>query len=320
MANLGLVTLGSLRLQSQQKADMVGSNFITTQEWNINITNSYKELYDLLITAYGNEYYVAAPYAFATTGTSYLYALPDGVSTVDSITGLVAAPFYKIIGLDRQINTNPVSNWETVRKFEFTERNKFWLLNPYSYYNANILRYRLVGNNIWITPIPIPSQTLQLWYIPQPSNLEATIVGAITSASAVITATDTSQLSVGMTVYGTNIPTNATISSISTNVSITISSNCSVTASNQVISAWIDTTTIQGISGWEEYVIVDAAIKAKIKEESDISGLMMQKEGMLSRINQVAENRDASMPSRVSDTQSVDYTYWGNGSGYGDFC
>lgn len=319
MANLGLVTLGSLRLQAQQKADMVNSQFLTTPEWNINITNSRKELYDLLISAYGNQYSVAAPYAFTTTGNTNLYALPDGLTTVDAVTGLTAAPFYKLIGVDLRTVANP-NQWITLKRFEFTERNKYSVSNQYSYYGITTLQYQIVGSNLWLTPVPVSGQTLQMWYIPEPSNLQATIIGAITSSSAVITTPDTSQLSVGMTVYGTNIPTNATISSIVTNTSITISSACQTTASNQLISAWIDTTTVDGISGWEEYIILDAAIKARIKEESDIQALMIQKASMLDRINQLSESRDASLPSRVSDTQSIDYSYMPGGAfGYGEW-
>lgn len=320
MANLGLVTLGSLRLQSQQKADMVNSQFLTTQEWNINLTNSYKELYDLLISSYGNDYYVASPYAFVTSGTSNLYPLPDGVTTVDSITGLTAAPFYKLLGVDFMINgTTGPNQWATIRRFEFTERNKYWMANQYGVYGLTNLRYKVVGSNLWLTPVPVPSQTLQIWYIPAPSNLQATLVCGTTASSAVVTTTDTSQLSVGMTVYGSYIPANATIVSISTNVSFTISSACQATASNQIVYAWIDTATINGISGWEEYITVDCAIKARIKEESDISALLNQKNEMKARIDQLAESRDASLPSRVSDSQSIDSSYDFGGGGYGGF-
>lgn len=316
MANLGLVTLGSLRLQSQEKADMVNSQFLTTTEWNINITNSYKELYDLLISAYGNDYYVASPYAFVTSGTSNLYPLPDGVTTIDALTGLTAAPFYKLLGVDFMINnTTGPNQWATIRRFEFTERNKFWLANQYGVYGLTNLKYKVVGSNLWLTPVPVPSQTLQIWYIPAPANLQATIVCGITANSAVVTTPDTSQLSVGMTVNGGILPANATIMSISTNASFTISSVCSATASNQIVSAWIDIATINGISGWEEYITVDCAIKARIKEESDISDLRNQKNEMKARIDQLAEARDASLPSRVSDTQSIDNDCWGGGNG-----
>lgn len=73
----------------------------------------------------------------------------------------------------------------------------------------------------------------------------------------------------------------------------------------------ISTTSI---SGWLEYVIVDAAIKALQKEESDVSVLMAQKEALKVRINASANNRDAGRPDTISDTRSGRY---GSGNGLG---
>src|SRR5882672_837990 len=123
MANTGLVPLGSLRIQAQQRADMVNSQFLTTPEWNQLLTSSYKELYDLLITAYGEEYFLASPYRFQTSSSTQLYPLPDGLTTIDSESSQVAVPFYKMSGLDLKVTGSPDS-WVTLRKFEFTERNK----------------------------------------------------------------------------------------------------------------------------------------------------------------------------------------------------
>jgi len=72
-----------------------------------------------------------------------------------------------------------------------------------------------------------------------------------------------------------------------------------------------DTDTLDGVSGWTEYVIIDAAIKILQKEESDVSVLQAQKQAMLARITQAAANRDAGQPDTISDTR-------GNWGGYGD--
>lgn len=63
----------------------------------------------------------------------------------------------------------------------------------------------------------------------------------------------------------------------------------------------LDTDTIDGVNGWEEYVIVDAAIKALTKEESDAQVFMMQKQALLKRIEDMAGNRDAGEPERITD-------------------
>jgi hypothetical protein len=64
-----------------------------------------------------------------------------------------------------------------------------------------------------------------------------------------------------------------------------------------------DTDFCDGVSGWTEYIIIDAAIKALQKEESDVTILAAQKMSMLDRIEAAAENRDAGEPDTLSDTR-----------------
>lgn len=72
--------------------------------------------------------------------------------------------------------------------------------------------------------------------------------------------------------------------------------------------------TTTGISGWLEYVIVDAAIKALQKEESDVSVLMAQKQALIKRIEESAMNQDAGQPDSISDTRTNSWTGRGSGS------
>lgn len=65
----------------------------------------------------------------------------------------------------------------------------------------------------------------------------------------------------------------------------------------------VDADTLDGVSGWEEYVVVDAAIKALNKEESDSSALNYEKAALLSRIESAAERRDEGQPRRVVDVE-----------------
>ena len=68
--------------------------------------------------------------------------------------------------------------------------------------------------------------------------------------------------------------------------------------------------TTTSISGWIEYVIVDAAIKALQKEESDGSVLMVQKQALMQRIQDSAMNRDAGRPDRITDVRQN--RFWGD--------
>lgn len=97
-----------------------------------------------------------------------------------------------------------------------------------------------------------------------------------------------------------------------------------VPAGNQNIRIWYiprltqlvqDTDIMDGISGWTEYVIVDAAIKALQKEESDVSGLMAQKADLIKRIEESASNRDAGAPDTISNTRTWGERWGGGGNG-----
>ena len=60
-----------------------------------------------------------------------------------------------------------------------------------------------------------------------------------------------------------------------------------------------DSDTVSDLMGWDEYVVVDAAIKCLQKEESDASLLMARKAELKRRIEAEATNRDAAGPDRI---------------------
>lgn len=77
-------------------------------------------------------------------------------------------------------------------------------------------------------------------------------------------------------------------------------------------------TTTTGISGWIEYVIVRAAKYALDKEESDSSKLTEEIMFLKGRIEEMAANRDAGQPDKISDTRGNNGGWgqgWGGGSG-----
>jgi len=83
----------------------------------------------------------------------------------------------------------------------------------------------------------------------------------------------------------------------------------------RMASMLADTDILDGVSGWTEYVIVDAAIKALQKEESDVTALMAQKQALIDRINASAMNRDAGAPDTISNTRTRAETWgWGGGT------
>ncbi len=92
----------------------------------------------------------------------------------------------------------------------------------------------------------------------------------------------------------------------------------------QVITVWYvprlkwllkDTDILDGISGWTEYVVVDAAIKALRKEESDTQELMIEKAALLKRIEDSSMNRDIGQPDTISPTRRMSGVGTGNSWG-----
>jgi hypothetical protein len=109
-----------------------------------------------------------------------------------------------------------------------------------------------------------------------------------------------------MSVSGDGIQPNTTVTAVDTNLNtVTLSLAALATQPIAMLYFWRDDTTIDGIAGWEEFVIVDAAIKAKIKQEEDVSDLRVQREEMVQRIQSMAEGRDAGQAHHVSDVMSV---------------
>lgn len=326
MSGPGIVTLASLRIQAQERSDQLNSSFLSVSEWNRNVMGSYKELYDLLIAAYGCDYYATVPLQFTTTGQTEFYPLPDGTTTfVNGVTGATFVPpaFYKLLGLDLNLSPGQNQSYVTIWGFTFADRNRFAVPNFQSFYGVTNLRVRLHGNNLWLTPIPAAGQVLQLWQIPRPADLQPEFICGTTSSSTTVTCTDTSNLVSGMQIQVasnvTAFPLGTTISSITPNVSFVASNPATATLSTSLIRAWNDGVTVDGVSGWEEYIVLDAAVKALGKEESDIAIAMDKKRlDMHQRLIDMAENRNAGMPATVVDKSYSDYVFpTGNGSGWG---
>lgn len=162
------MSLGQLRLAAQQRADRVGSNFVTLPEWNSYINQAMYALYDLLIATY-EDYFMAPRARITTVANQFRYTLPDGITTFkdQSNVNFIAAPIYKLLGVD--LSANLAANaFVTLKKYNVVDRNNFAYQGsnstPYGVVNA---QYRMMGNAIELIPTPAPGQTLQLLYIPR---------------------------------------------------------------------------------------------------------------------------------------------------------
>jgi hypothetical protein len=64
-----------------------------------------------------------------------------------------------------------------------------------------------------------------------------------------------------------------------------------------------------GRNSWEEWIVLDAAIKCLMKEESDVSALVGERERVMARIRQAAAHIDMNEPSAVVDLYRDDSEY-----------
>jgi hypothetical protein len=256
-STVGQISLGYLRYMSQLKADMINSTFLTTDEWNFGLNQSAYELYDILVTHFGDNYFLA-PFLLITLTGNQSYPIPDGTNY--PINGVNSPALYKLVGLDANVSgAAPGINagWVPVARMNWSDRDRFTTFPGQAGALNNIyeMSYRPMGSQIFIFP-PNVNQLLRMSYVPMlPQML-------------------------------------------------------------------LDTDMMPfSISGWSEYVIVDMAIRALLKEESfdQAAALGQRKAALLERIETTASNRDAGEPNCVSNIRAVsgDPGFSGYGGGFG---
>lgn len=316
----GVVTLLDVMTLVRQEADMVNSQFVTEPELVGFIQNSYKDLYNVLTTAYGEDYYCAIPVTIVTQGNRDVYDLPNGSNTFqdNNQNVITPPPFYKLLGVDYQLSPNNPQGYITLKTFPFSERNRFAIPNFASFWGFTNLRYRLRGNQIWFTPIPNAGQNIRLFYVPRPVNLINTVNSATTAQSATVVVTDIVSAQVGMNVFGSGILPNTTIIASDLINTVTLSQPAQGTYAQIPLQMFDYNTQIDGISGWEEMVVIEAAIKCKDKEESDCSVLIARRTKKEKDIEGIAANRDPGTAARTADVMTDIWNTDNNGTGYGN--
>lgn len=259
----GQINLGYLRYMSQLKADKLHSQYLTVDEWNFNINQSATELYDILVTNYGDDYFMAPKLLISLIGLDS-YPFPDGSNYL--INNIPSPALYKLIGVDVNISgasVGPNAGWTPVSRFNWSDRDKFTTFPGQAGALNNIyqMSYRPMGDRLEIIPAN-QNQLIRLTYVPRLTQM------------------------------------------------------------------LLDTDMLPfSISGWSEFVIVDAAMKAMEKEESfeKVQSLMQKKMALIERINTAAANRDVGQPNSVSNVRQTmgdpgfGNTGFGGGLGWGGF-
>lgn len=217
------VTLTQLTDRAKQASDLVGSAFISSSEWTNLINNGLKELYDIVVSA--NEDY------FTTTATVSI--------TAGNSSASLPATFYKLRGVDYQISSSEYIN---IPLFSFQDRNRPGAFLTSSQGNDPTRRYRIILDNIHITPADKAEGAYRVWYVPSVTEL----------------------------------------ASGSDTISTTLSK-----------------------FGWDEFIVLYAAIKALTKQEQDTSALERQKAAIEQRIITMSTNRNSDQPERITNVAQI---------------
>lgn len=284
------VTVSNLVTEVRRRADMENSQFVTDAEIRSYLNASYREFYDMLVSKYENDYFLSES-SISIVANTTIYSLPSD--------------FYKARGVDLLINT---SQRVPLSRYNFSNRNR-----AYSNYNFPYeLEYRIQGNNIIFTPTPSGSHTAYIWYTPSPMKLQSvTATGATKANPAVYTVPSPHYFKAGERISLSGFSPTAF------NVEQTIASVTATTITTDLDASGFGAGSTFGtiesvfdsVSGWDELLIVDGAIKCLQKEESDVSVLFARKQEILNRISEMAEGRDSGEALTVKDVAVYEYPY-----------
>lgn len=283
--------------QSRQRADQVNSVFVKENELILAVNASAKELHDLLVSAYGEEYY------YDTFQSNF---------TVDETSYPLPANFFKLAGVDIETGIGAAKFWP-VDKFSNRHRNR----DVAFAYTGLLIKYRLRGGNLIFAPAPRDARAYKIHYTPtarkliKQSFVEADVIFAsdqiiLTAhgllAGAPIQFTTTSALPTPLltnTVYYVLVVDANTIQVALTEGGAAIILTDDGTGPHTALSAF------DGINGWENYIVVDVARKMLDKEESDSRHLTAEKKEILGKLEQLARNRDSGEPEQVTDVDPL---------------
>jgi hypothetical protein len=216
----------------RQRSNMENCQFVTDQEIVDLLNRANTELYDIVVGT--NEDYFVNSFALTITGAADAYALPTD--------------FYKVLGVDLNIDAERSIS---LKKFQFTERNRYKTTIYAPHIPASIYQYHVVGTDLKFIPKPRETKGAVLWYVPLPKKF--VLVDAVPPVDS-----ETSTLDIRLAMY-------------------------------------------------DDYLTIDAAINVLVKEETDVSALMAERQVIKERIIQYVTNRDVNEPERVTDSYSANY-------------
>lgn len=156
-------TLLQLRTRAREKADQVGSTFVSDPELTTIINLGLAELYDLVVAAFEDYFTISTTLTVASGNVAVL-----------------PADFYKLRGLD--FNNN--GSYTALREFQFNDRNDTQTADLWYRRNYTVGRkYRVLGDTLLLQPETQATGSYRLWYAPAPTMLVGDSTAIPTSLS-----------------------------------------------------------------------------------------------------------------------------------------
>ena len=138
------ITAGELATRARERADMVGSQFVTDARLYELLTESHQKLHGMLVDALGEEYAFELA-SFTTVGSQAEVAVP--------------CSFFKLYGVDLEVN----GKIRSLKPFNRASRNLYRNANSSSNHPP---MYRLSGGNVTLYPAPPDGLEGQILYAP----------------------------------------------------------------------------------------------------------------------------------------------------------
>ncbi len=292
---MGLVTLSQMNAQVRQLADVVSAQGqFPDAEINSYINNSFQKLYDKMVGEFGEDYFVASPYSLNILPGQDTYPLPGVAAAV-----WLPLTTYTLGALVQNINGVYVATSSTGESAAsggpsglgtgIVDGTVTWsYIQPF---------YKIMGVDVALNSSTNLFISIKRFNFNERNLYNWTPVAWNTLGVA----------NVMYRLQGGNIrfvPGPVLPSAIAR-----------IWYIPQMPLLVNPTDSFDGVNGWEQYVILDAAIKVRIKEQNEVADLVALKEDELARITASMRNRDAGAPPTVTDVNkenSFPLSLWGS--------
>jgi len=297
-----MVSLQNMMDRARRAADMERSTvFISDAELIDLLNEGVPELYDLLVAAYGEDYFHKTELS-TFTAAKVSYPLP--------------ADFFKLKGVDVESDTANSGDWLPIRRFEERQRT---MGEGYQSVASVWIEYRLRGATIEFKPPPADTRRYRAQYVPTAPVLvkETAAAAAVDAGDDTITLTDHGLFTKHPVRVSTDDTLPAGLAASTTYYVIIVDADTISLATSEenaddgtavdITDGGTGTHTVlsmfDGVNGWEKLPILTAAISMLAKEESDTRALERERDRMWARLERMADNRDQGEPAVIQDVQ-----------------